>query len=328
MNNLRRSAAHTLALSAGSAAAGMGAVVLAGWLSRSEALVRFGTLAVPTAPATALGLLLLGASASLLAMGARRASAWLWAPAVLAMSTLTLLERGLGLGPPIDGWPATLLPGPVAELCGRMSLPAAASMACASLAFAPLRQPDSARRSTVSAFLSAVPLAVGGFGLFEYALDSGWVYAWTQAMRLALPTAIGCVILGVALVSLGHGGRTRRGAARLAGQLAAGRRARLRPAPVSGHRRAGRTDAACRPPESARLRGPGSARRRGRQAGADRGAAGPNPDVPALRARQHELLRDRHRPGRCHPDVQSVCGADARVFSRGAHRLDDTAHPP
>ena len=185
--------------------AGLGVVVLAGWALDQERLTRVLPGLVTMQPATALDFTLLGLSTAMLHLGWARARVPEAVP-LLAVLTVVLIA-GTGLVTELAGWryPITVL-GDMSQNEGRMSgITAVAHLViCVSLLAAVFG------RRLVAHGAGVLALTLGVVGLSGYAFGASDLYDVGYFQTLALHTALGIALLGLALVSAsGEVGLTR-----------------------------------------------------------------------------------------------------------------------
>jgi len=183
-------------------AAAIAVLSLVGWLSGRLALAGGAGAWVPTAPVTALGLLLLAAASAGLTAGraARRASSGL--VAALTGAALAAMVEGMGgPGVGISTFLAPALPAAGAVPLGEMSPVTAGLLALVALAL--LAREAGARRRRlldVSGVLAGVAAAGGMAHALAYLAGAPLLYA-AAIVPVALPTALAVVALGGGLLA-------------------------------------------------------------------------------------------------------------------------------
>jgi len=180
----------------------LGATVMLGWVGRIALL----TSVLPGLAAmvfnTALSFALLGAA--LIARVSDKAQSWRRAGLACATLVLTLallnlaqIAGGVPLGidlPQLHGWNTTGNPSP-----GQMSLSTTLCfiLASASALLLPLRRRSAA--AAIARVLSVLPFGIGMLAVFGYALKLEPLYSWYPLNQMALHTAVGMLLLSVAL---------------------------------------------------------------------------------------------------------------------------------
>jgi PAS domain S-box-containing protein len=198
--------AAVLAQACGLLTVGIGVSALIGWTAGIVALHSVSTAFVPTAPSTALSLVLLGAAAFALdRWPERRAARWyVDAAAILACAFTALVIAqfvggfDVGLEPAVSS-PATALAGvPV----GRMSALAAGGFLLAALSLIALTTypSETAAGRRVAVGMGLGTLAIGVASLAGYALHAPLLYH-SSVVPVALPTAGGLSLLGVGILT-------------------------------------------------------------------------------------------------------------------------------
>jgi PAS domain S-box-containing protein len=192
----------------GAAVVVLGFLPLIGWLANLPALTILGaTGTIPMAPNTALSLIALGSAVCAVTTG-RRSPGWTWsirlAGAVVVVLTLSrVLELGFGLILGSDHWlvwaPAEVSPGrtPV----GLMAAPTAATLCLAALALLLRTLPPAAKQAADLAGLLAVGVAALGLVFCLGYLYGAPFFSGDQKIPMALNSALGCTLLGVALAA-------------------------------------------------------------------------------------------------------------------------------
>jgi len=176
------------------------------WLSNDWRIAAFGSDYVPTAPATAWSMILLGSAVFAhnvrpAAMAARR-FAFFTIFGVGAISLLLGLQYLFGFELPMERWlaPAARQVGNFRS--GRMSPLSAAAFLGAASAFC-LELPPLGRRwiCRQAAALSALAVALTGlFVVFSYTAGAPLLYG-SHTIPMALPTAISFLLLGTSIMS-------------------------------------------------------------------------------------------------------------------------------
>lgn len=201
----------------GLAVTALGCVVLLGWAIDSDGLTRLVPQLVAMQPATALDFALLGVATVGLHCGWARSRVPAAVP-LLAVLTVVVVA-GTALVTELAGWeyPITIL-GDMAQNEGRMSgITAVAHLIiCGALLAAALG------RVLVAHAAGVLALTLGLVGLSGYAFGPSDLYSVGYFQTLALHTALGIALLGVALVAAnGEVGLTRLARSRtLGGRLA------------------------------------------------------------------------------------------------------------
>jgi signal transduction histidine kinase len=181
----------------------VGLLALAGWFADRSILASLDRDWIPTAPNTALSLVLCGLALRAVANGQRR-PALVVSAVVGLLSVVRLAEYLFGLAPSVDRWlfrfaAGTLGLAPV----GRMALFTAFDLALAAAALALLAWSRPPRWAQPVAALAGA--AVGSSGLtvaLAYVYRSPLGYHGDH-IPMALPTALGFLALGTGLVLLG-----------------------------------------------------------------------------------------------------------------------------
>jgi len=185
--------------------AALGVMVLAGWALDQERLTRLLPGLVAMQPATALDFTLLGLATVMLHLGRARARVPAVVPLLAVLSVVVIAATALVTE--VAGWryPITVL-GDMSQNEGRMSgITAVAHLVvCVSLLAA------ASGRLLVAHGAGVLALTVGLVGLSGYAFGPSDLYDVGYFQTLALHTALGITLLGLALVSAsGEVGLTR-----------------------------------------------------------------------------------------------------------------------
>jgi|LULH01.1.fsa_nt_gb signal transduction histidine kinase len=174
----------------------LGLLVLLGWLTGDETITRLFPVLVAMQPATALDFVLLGLATLLLHCGWARDRV----PKVVALLAVlsVVVVAGTGLVTELAGWsyPITIL-GDMSQNEGRMSgITAVAHLVIAFSLLATV-----AGRTLVAHSAGVLALTIGLVGLSGYAFGPSDLYDVGYFQTLALHTALGIALLGMALVS-------------------------------------------------------------------------------------------------------------------------------
>ncbi|MAO79957.1 MAG: hypothetical protein CMH82_04705 [Nocardioides sp.] len=174
----------------------LGLVVLVGWATGAETLTRLVPTLVAMQPATALDFVLLGLATAMLHLAGIRPRVPEVVP-LLAVLTVVLIA-GTGLVTELAGWryPITVL-GDMSQNEGRMS----GITAVAHLVVAFSLAATVAGRTLVAHGAGVLALTIGLIGLSGYAFGPSDLYSVGYFQTLALHTALGIALLGMALVS-------------------------------------------------------------------------------------------------------------------------------
>jgi signal transduction histidine kinase len=181
----------------------IGLLALAGWFADLPRLASVGPSWIPVAPNTALSLVL--CAVSLWALRGARPRLAVAAIAVVGLLSLVRLgEYWFGLDPTVDRWLFRFAAGNLGLApVGRMALFTAFDFTIASAALGLLAWPRAPRVAHLAASLAGA--VVGGSGLtvaLAYAYRSPLGYQGDH-IPMALPTALGFLLLGAELVLLG-----------------------------------------------------------------------------------------------------------------------------
>jgi len=188
-------------MGAGSAAAAIGLLALAGWFAGSQALVRIAPDLPPMAFPTALGVALAGL-ALVFSIAGRAGWATLAAGmgVLLCLATLAQYLSGIRFG-----LEAVLAPGTsalVGEQGGRMPLNSAVALllCCAAVLTRTLGRGPAAHPGS-RGVLGALALATGLAGLLGFVLGVPGAYGWGLSASMALHGAVAVLALGVGVLA-------------------------------------------------------------------------------------------------------------------------------
>jgi PAS domain S-box-containing protein len=180
-------------------------LALAGWSTGRLALAGGGATLVPTAPVTALTILLLAAVCTIAIrtpVGRRSRLLALTLAGTAAAGTLEMLVEGLG-GPGI-GLSSLLAPPPGAApgiRIGVMSPVTAALLALLAVALViPMAAPGRRRLTDLAGVLAGIALASGVALAVAYLVGAPLFYA-TAAVPVALPTSLGIIALAAGVIA-------------------------------------------------------------------------------------------------------------------------------
>ena len=206
MTRPSRAEAARLTLACALMTIAIGAIVLAGWTFRLDALTRLFVGDVHMLPITATTFMIAGASLWIQRRPERNTGArWLvsrgLALAVLAIGLITLAERALGWNTAIDG---LLFPGTLARLpyqpVGRMATNSAVSFALAGAALFLLDGQTRFIRQ-IAHWFSTLGITIAGLALIGYLYGATALYQMDAAAAMAVSTACAFFALHVGILS-------------------------------------------------------------------------------------------------------------------------------
>lgn len=174
----------------------LGMLVLVGWFTGDETITRLFPVLVAMQPATAVDFVLLGLATLLLHCGWARDRVPEVVPLLAVLSVVVI--AGTGLVTELAGWsyPITIL-GDMSQNEGRMS--GITAVAHLVIAFSLLATVTG--RTLVAHSAGVLALTIGLVGLSGYAFGPSDLYDVGYFQTLALHTALGIALLGMALVS-------------------------------------------------------------------------------------------------------------------------------
>ncbi len=193
---------YLLAISGGILSSFLGMSVLLGWYTHNETLIQVSAAFVPMQYNTALGFLLSGLGLLLIIIGRQRAG-FVCAIIVLLIGLLTLSEYILVIDFGIDQLLMEHYITTKTSHPGRMAPNTALSFSLTSLALILLSYIFNVHKSTtIVGIIGSLIFALSIVALAGYAVSVEAAYGWGKLTRMAVHTAIGFLLLGVAITSL------------------------------------------------------------------------------------------------------------------------------
>jgi PAS domain S-box-containing protein len=191
-------------LAVGSAAfiVALGLTVLAGWLSRTPALIQLLTQLPPMTRNTAVCFLLCGLALLTVALKGRRWLVVACAGTVGALSVVTIVEYVFGVNAGVDELlgPSYITVRPPSP--GRMAPVTAFCFALGSMGLLLAPKILSKRSSLLLGLNASIIAAVGIATSMAFALGSSDAFGWGDVTRAAPHTAVGLWVLGVGMLAL------------------------------------------------------------------------------------------------------------------------------
>lgn len=185
----------------------LGVLSAAAWYSGNTALLKILHGALALQPNTAIGFILCGAALFASQRGARRAALLFGAGAGL-LGLVTIAEYLAGFDLRINEALMGAAVNRVAADLGRMAPSTALSLLLAGIAFSIASRGEITPTRPMSVgLLGAVMIGIGTIACAGYVTGLSAAYAWDQHNGMALPTAVGFMVVGAGLVALGwcHG---------------------------------------------------------------------------------------------------------------------------
>ena len=180
----------------------LGLVVLVGWYTGADVLVRLVPAFGPMQHHTALGLLLCGVGLLLLSLDRRRPAVVVAGMAAL-IGLLTLVEHLAGIDLGIDQLVGRQLMSVDTSFPGRMPPNAALCLLLSGALMVMLATRGLDRfRLMLAGSCSTVVIASGATSLAGFVSGLHTAYGWGRVSRMAGHTSIGCLVLGIGLLLL------------------------------------------------------------------------------------------------------------------------------